>query len=412
MANEEQLSILRRGVGIWNQWRREHNGVTPDFEGAPLEGADLRRALLQGGNLKHARLDKAKLQEAQLDHANLQHATLTGANLQSAHLDFADLMQATLKKANLTNASLAYAYLHRSDLRGANLSGANLHGALLPNANLGGADLTKANLTRSNLVEANLEDANLGLAMLQYATLVGATVERTRLAGCWVYGLSVWNLKGTPKDQSNLTITGDDEPRITVDNLKIAQFIYLLLNNAEIRDVIDTVSKKAVLILGRFTPARKAVLDAIQRALRKRDYVPLLFDFDVPKTRDITETITILARMARFIIADLTEPSSIPKELEAIVPTLAVPVKPLLERSQTEYAMFKDYWKYDWVLDIYHYRNTKALMSSLDANVIAPAEKKALELSMSRNRDHGRVTNKGDGTSTARRRRRYSGSRG
>ena len=44
----------------------------------------------------------------------------------------------------------------------------------------------------------------------------------------------------------------------------------------------------------------------------------MLFDFDVPATRDITETVSLLARMARFIIADLTDPSSIPKELEAI----------------------------------------------------------------------------------------------
>jgi hypothetical protein len=129
---------------------------------------------------------------------------------------------------------------------------------------------------------------------------------------------------------------------------------------------------KAVLILGRFTDERKAVLDALREELRKRDYLPILFDFDVPGTRDITETVSLLARMARFIIADLTDPSSIPKEcvsvplcysnvlcvtgarssltsatgeqeLEAIVPDLAVPVQPLLEGSSRPYAMFKDY---------------------------------------------------------------------
>src|SRR4051812_16638758 len=53
---------------------------------------------------------------------------------------------------------------------------------------------------------------------------------------------------------------------------------------------------------------------------------------------------------ARFIVADLTDPSSVPKELEAIVPTFAVPVQPLIEGLDRPYAMFKDYWKYDWVL--------------------------------------------------------------
>jgi hypothetical protein len=77
------------------------------------------------------------------------------------------------------------------------------------------------------------------------------------------------------------------------------------------------VAPKTVLILGRFTDERKAVLDGLREELRKRDYLPILFDFAVPATRDITETVSLLARMARFMIADLTDPSSIPKELEA-----------------------------------------------------------------------------------------------
>ena len=121
-----------------------------------------------------------------------------------------------------------------------------------------------------------------------------------------------------------------DEPAVTVDNIEVAQFISLLLHNEKIRDVIDSITSKVVLILGRFTDERKAVLDALRDELRKRNYQPILFDFDVPATRDITETVSLLARMARFIIADLTDPSSIPKELEAIVPSLAVPVQPLL----------------------------------------------------------------------------------
>jgi hypothetical protein len=61
-------------------------------------------------------------------------------------------------------------------------------------------------------------------------------------------------------------ITPRDESVIQLDNLEIAQFIYLLLNNEKIRDMIDTLGKKAVLILGRFTTERKEVLDAIRAA--------------------------------------------------------------------------------------------------------------------------------------------------
>jgi hypothetical protein len=36
------------------------------------------------------------------------------------------------------------------------------------------------------------------------------------------------------------------------------------------------------------------VLDALREELRKRNYLPILFDFSVPAARDITETVTLL----------------------------------------------------------------------------------------------------------------------
>jgi hypothetical protein len=177
-----------------------------------------------------------------------------------------------------------------------------------------------------------------------------------------------------------LIITDKDEPKITVDHIEVAQFVYLMLNNKKIRDGCRHHHLQAVLILGRFSDERKAVLDVLREELRKHDYLPILFDFAVPATRDITETISLLARMARFIIADLTDPSSIPKKLEAIVPGLAVPVQPLLEGSSPPYGMFKDYWKYEWVLPVYRYEGLEPLLATLAEKVIAPAEGKVQAL--------------------------------
>jgi hypothetical protein len=36
-------------------------------------------------------------------------------------------------------------------------------------------------------------------------------------------------------------------------NIEVAQFVYLPLHNTKIREVIDKVGKKGVLLLGRFT---------------------------------------------------------------------------------------------------------------------------------------------------------------
>src|SRR5437868_354181 len=139
------------------------------------------------------------------------------------------------------------------------------------NIDLSEATLSDANLSEADLRETNLSRANLSRATLSRTTLIGTNLTRATLNQCTIYGISVWNVQLDGAKQENLVITDYGEPAITVDNLKVAQFIYLQLNNAEIRDVIDTIAKKAVLILGRFTPERKAVLDAIKEALRTND---------------------------------------------------------------------------------------------------------------------------------------------
>jgi hypothetical protein len=215
-------------------------------------------------------------------------------------------------------------------------------------------------------------------ADLSGATLIDTDLTAADLTGCRIFGISAWRLKLEGAKQQNLVITDKGESEITVDNIEVAQFIYLMLRNQKIRDVIDTITSKAVLILGRFTDERKAVLDALREELRKRNYLPILFDFDAPERQNVTETVTLLARMARFIIADLTDPSSIPQELQAIIPTVRVPIQPLLLEGASLYSMFKDFdpRDYHWVLPVYRYKEPEQLLATL-GDVIAPAEGKA-----------------------------------
>ncbi|GAC1649993.1 MAG: hypothetical protein NVS4B12_19440 [Ktedonobacteraceae bacterium] len=204
------------------------------------------------------------------------------------------------------------------------------------------------------------------------------------LVNCYVYGISAWNVELEETTQVDLIITPKNEPIITVDNLKIAQFIYLLLNNAEIRGVIDAITSKVVLILGRFTPERKAVLDGLRDELCKHNLLPVVFDFERPTSRDFTETVRTLAYLSRFIIADITDPRSIPQELQAIVSDLAVPVQPILEEGERQYGMFGDFGKHTWVLPVYTYKDQASLITSLHHEIIEPAGKKARELAVER----------------------------
>jgi hypothetical protein len=340
--DNKHVAILKEGVAAWKDWREKNPHIRPDLSEADFSGADF-----SGADLRGVDLTKANLSRTKLNRASLWDTYLSRANLHETDLSEADLDDAVLSRTHLV-------------------------GAKLIGATLRGANLSKADFTLARLMGANLERA----------TLIEADLTGADLTGCRVFGVSAWGpiLDGATKQQ-NLVITQVGvQPAITVDNIEVAQFIYLLLNNPKIRDVIDTIGKKAVLILGRFTGDRKAVLDAVREELRNRNYLPILFDFDVPATRDVTETVSLLARLARFIIADLTDPSSIPKELEAIVPHLAVPVQPLLEGASRPYAMFKDYWKYEWVLPVYRYEGLEPLLAMLAEKVIAPAEGKVKAL--------------------------------
>jgi hypothetical protein len=205
-----------------------------------------------------------------------------------------DLIEANLDGAILTGANLSGAYLGGAYLTKANLAEADLRLAHFSRANLSGAILTGA-----NLMGANLSDANLHRAELYGASLVSTDLTGADLTGCRIYGVSAWTLKLERTKQQNLVITREGEPEITVDNIEVAQFIYLMLHSEKIREVIDTIGKKAVLLLGRFTKERKAVLDELREELRKRDYLPILFDFDKPASQDLTATVSTLAHLAR-----------------------------------------------------------------------------------------------------------------
>ena len=173
---------------------------------------------------------------------------------------------------------------------------------------------------------------------------------------------------------------------ITVDNIEIAQFIYLLLYNQKIRQIIDSITSKVVLILGRFTEERKPILDAIREELRAYNYSPVLFDFDRPSNRDTTETISILAHMARFVIADITDAKSIPQELKSIVPNLpSVPVQPLILASTEEYGMFDHLKRFPWVLEIFKYNDLEEIRSSIRDKIINSAEMKIKEINSEKN---------------------------
>lgn len=395
MANEEQLAILRQGVEMWNKWRLENLNEEidlsqADLRGLNLDGIDLENAYLAEVNLSKAIVRNACLINANLEKANLFKADLSESTLRGANLSYSDLRQAKLHKAFLFNAFLIetdlsnadiseadfiQAGLLRANLKGANLLKCVLMSANLADANLSCATLVQASLCRANLSHTNLSNADLRDASLTRASFVGTIVTGAKVSSCEVYGISVWDLEGEFEEQRDLIITPENVPAITVDNIKVAQFIYLILNNSELRSLINTLISKTVLILGRFAiPERKAILDALRNKLREHDLLPIVFDFDRPTDKDFTETVKTLAGISYFVIADITNPKSSPLELQATVPDYQIPFVPIIQEGERPFAMMVDLQKkYPWVLPTRSYDSIETLMAALKPGIIDPA---------------------------------------
>jgi Pentapeptide repeats (8 copies) len=361
MANDDHIVWLKKGVAAWNDWRKKNPDIRPDFFHADLQSANLSGANLKGANLNLANLSGTNLSGAKLGGALLGSADLSRANLTNALIGNASLICADLREANLREANLDYAFLDSANLAGANLSGADLFGANLNRASLTGANLSGADLSSTILVDTDLTGADL--------------------TGCRIYGVSAWGLKLDGAKQQNLVIAKKNEPAITVDNIEVAQFVYLLLHNEKIRDVIDTIGKKGVLLLGRFTEGRMVVLERLRDKLRDLGFVPMVFNFDKPETKDFSETVRLLCSLSKFVIVDITNPRSAPLELQATVPDM-VPFVPILEQGQDPFAMFVDLQnKYDWVLDpVIGYSSADRLIEVLEDKIIRPAEAKFNQL--------------------------------
>jgi uncharacterized protein YjbI with pentapeptide repeats len=426
MANEVHVEILNQGVEAWNRWREDHPDIHPDlaglnlreddqgkgktsygppldpesgifmreFKGINFSHANLRGALLysidfSGANFYRANLIeadlewslfyKADLSYTHLNDANLSEACFNEANISWTMCTHAQWIRAKLVGVDFTRAMIVGCNMIEADLAGSNLELASLHACDLGMVNFRNARFSKTSLTESNLAGALFKDTDAAGVNFEGSILVETDFEGADLSGSRIYGISAWDIKLSGTKMKDLIITKKDKPKVMVDNLEVAQFIYLLLNNEKIRDIIDTIGEKGVLILGRFTDERKAVLDAIRDRLRELGFVPMMFDFEKPSQRDFTETIKTLAGMSRFIIADITNPRSSPLELQATMPDYMIPFVPIIQESEEPFAMFRDLkQKYgDWVLDVLEYDTADNLLLVLEKAVVLPALDKA-----------------------------------
>lgn len=133
VLNQQHVDILKKGIEIWNEWRKENPDIKPDLRGADLQKINLEKAILVNADLR-------------------------GADLRGANLD--GIISGTDRRKTLDrrrNDSLGASIRPKEDRRQEERRGMDLRGANLQGADLRGANLREANLIGAIFIEVDID---------------------------------------------------------------------------------------------------------------------------------------------------------------------------------------------------------------------------------------------------------------
>jgi uncharacterized protein YjbI with pentapeptide repeats len=306
MTQDDPSEILLRGAKVWNVWREQYRGPLNFAAPRWYESPGTDGVQVKGRN----RLD---FSEMNLSGATIYRAFAEGLNLRNTVFEDAHFEEGDFSRADFTGASFRSTRFNKTILTGANFDGATF---------------VNCNLNRINLV--------------------GASFRVKEISETVVYGIAAWDLQTSDQmKQSKLVIerTYDlysdiiqqGKVPLTVDDIELAQFVYYLSNHKKMRDALNILNDKGVLLLGRFKDGGLERLYSIRERLQSKGYMAMIFDFARPDNLSLTETVVTMAGLSKFIVVDLSG-SSVPAELQSILSQIK---KPILAFGNA-YAMFPD----------------------------------------------------------------------
>lgn len=306
MSQDNPSEVLLQGAKIWNAWRQHHPG--------PLNFAAPRWYDSPGRSGKQVKgRNRLDFSEINLSGATIHKAFAEGLNLRNAVFDDTHFEEGDFSRA---------------DFAGAEFRNTRFNKTILSGANFDGATFVNCNLNRINLV--------------------GASFRVKEIRETVVYGIAAWDLQTSDHTkQSKLVIerTYDlysdfiqqGKVPLMVDDIELAQFVYYLSNHKKMRDTLNILNDKGVLLLGRFKEGGLERLYSIREHLHSMGYMAMIFDFARPDNLSLTETVVTMAGLSKFVVVDLSG-SSVPAELQSVLSQMK---KPILAFGDA-YALFPD----------------------------------------------------------------------
>ncbi len=386
-----KISLSKNDCTYWNDWRKAHPDVQPQLSGINF------RPKRQNGKFIGIRLDGYNFCSTNLEGVQLQYAQITNVTFENANLRESSLIQANLNTCELNNCDLTQIRLADTLMENCNLKNTNLMRAFLFNSkfistNFSNSFMAESEMTSSKFDNCKFHSTNLRNSSNQSTVFISCQIQNSNLSGSnfigakfidssmndsTVFGINAWNVELENTIQSSLKLySPKNETTITVDDIRIAQFINLVTNNTNLKQIISSITNKGVLILGRFSDDKLNELKELKLKLKQRGFIPIIFNFRRPEQRDFSETVMTLAGLCKFVIADITSPKSVPLELQLTIPNLMIPFVTIIQENEKPFSMYHNLWnKYEWAFAPIAYDRIESIVSKLNKAIVEPALK-------------------------------------
>jgi len=288
---------------------------------------------------------------------------------------------------NLSGLFIHSAFAEGLNLRDSVFSDSHFEEGDFSRANFSGAVFRNTKFNKTILTGANFDGATFVNCNMNRVNLVGASFRVEEITETVVYGIAAWDLQTSDEmKQSRLVIektyelysdiVANGRIPLMADNIELAQFIYYLSNHKKIRDVLNILNAKGVLLLGQFKDGGLDRLYRLHDWLKGKEFMPMIFDFQRPDSMDYTETIVTMAGLSKIIIADLSG-DSVPHELHAALTSFQ---KPIIAYSKTgAYSMFKDLKRKNPYASDFQYDSDDDLFAKLEKH-LSNADKGYIQL--------------------------------
>lgn len=364
-TEENILALLNKGANSWNSWIED---LKKNVHNIKLRSdKSLRNYQAYQISFSIATFPKMKFGRSVFTKYNFSRL-----KIQSSEFDNVEFNECNFFETQFNNSIFKKCVFNNCSFKKTYFIDANLSSSTFNNCMFIGS-----NLSKTNQYQTTYHNCTLLYTYLMFAHLVETYFYKSTIDSCKIYGVSTWGIKVEDSISKNLIITkhSDADSEISVDNIEIAQHIYMLIDNKKIRNLITTLTSKVILILGRFTDARLDILEAIKDNIRNQGYIPMLFTFTPSTNRDLIETIFLMASISRMVFADITDPSSVSHEISEIVKNFpSLTVQPLLfdpvsddeeQEEVKEYATIEHFKNYTWFKNTFKYYSKSHLTSKI-----------------------------------------------